>query len=72
LAWLNRTIPTQITRGIRIAAGDIRIPGTGKAIGGVLPADSPAINGCCAGVSNGDSGSRTGIPFIANAVSTTR
>lgn len=72
LPWLNRAIPTDVARGVRVTPAQVSVPGTGHTVSGILPAYSPSIDGRRAGVGDGNSGSCTVIPFIADAVCTAR
>src|SRR5690606_5685299 len=61
-------IPSQISGGIGVVAGEIRIPGAGDAIVVVTPAQTPAAQ--CAGTVVRD-GDGTGVavgPFVGDAV----
>ena len=69
LAGLDAGIPAQVARRVRIAAGEVSVPGAtqGGAIG-IFPAHIPAINRTGTFVGNTDRTHKTRAPVIHNHI----
>ena len=70
LARLNCAVPSEVGRRVRIAAAEVCVPGTGHAVGIILPAHIPAIDRGAAIIGNANGGSVTTVPFVTNDMAT--
>lgn len=65
---MNRAVPTQAARGVRVTATEGGIPGAGNLVVSVVPTHGPAVDGGSAIVSNADGALKAGIPLIVKRI----